>query len=79
MVVKVLAGIPGHTNSATRVALKYLNWVVQRYEDTGTVWEKYVALPQEDEPAERYDTVKFYGWSCASVVDLGRQVGFGKM
>lgn len=57
------------------VGVNYLKWVVQRYEETGTVWEKYLAVPEVTARSERYDTVSFYGWSCASVVEIGRLVG----
>lgn len=58
------------------VATNYLKWVIDRYEATGTVWEKYVAVPDIEEQAERYGTVSFYSWSCASVVEIGRQLRF---
>lgn len=64
--------------AAASIGINYLKWVVQRYEDTGTVWEKYLAVPNATEQAERYDTVSFYGWSCASVVQIGRLVGLDR-
>ena len=74
MVVEALS----KTTASTYVkstGMNYLNWVLQRYEETGTVWEKYLAVPDATEQAERYATVGFYGWSCASVVEIGRRVG----
>ncbi|MEO7223722.1 MAG: trehalase family glycosidase [Devosia sp.] len=61
-----------------RIGINYLKWVLERYEDTGTVWEKYLAVPDATEQDERYSTVSFYGWSCASVVEIGRLIGFDK-
>ena len=57
------------------IGINYLRWVIERYEETGTVWEKYLAVPDAAEQVERYGTVSFYGWSCASVVQIGRVVG----
>jgi alpha,alpha-trehalase len=57
------------------IGINYLSWVIERYEETGTVWEKYLAVPDATEQDERYGTVSFYGWSCASVVQIGRLVG----
>jgi len=56
-------------------ALNYLRSVLDRYDSTGTVWEKYLAVPDLAEQNERYGTVSFYGWSCASVVEIGRMIG----
>ena len=77
MVVSALSKTKAST-SVSRIGINYLKWVIQRYEDTGTVWEKYLAVPGAPEQAERYDTISFYGWSSASVVQIGRLVGLDR-
>ena len=78
LVVMVVQGLV-HANRrdvAERVGTNYLRWVLQRFEETGTVWEKYEAVADAPEqPDERYGTVNFYGWSSASVVEIGRMIG----
>lgn len=73
MVVSALSSIP--SAPVVAIGIKYLSWVIQRFEETGTVWEKYMAVPDAVEEPERYKTVSFYGWSCASVVQIGRLIG----
>jgi len=74
MVTEALAGKSGEA-AARRAGAKYLEWVLQRYDETGTVWEKYVAVPGEAETAERYGTVSFYSWAAASIAVIGRLLG----
>ncbi len=74
MVVEAL-GKTSASSYVKSVGINYLNWVLQRYEETGTVWEKYLAVPDAIEQTERYGTVSFYGWSAAAVVEIGRFVG----
>lgn len=74
MVVEAFDGSAAST-LVRDIGINYLDWVVRRYEETGTVWEKYLAVPDTTERSERYDTVSFYGWSCASVVQIGRFLG----
>lgn len=74
MVVEAFSGTFVSAN-VKDIAISYLTWVIQRYDETGTVWEKYLAVPDAAERSERYGTVSFYGWSCASVVHIGRLVG----
>lgn len=73
MVVEAFIGKPGE-QLAKSAGEKYLAWVIKRYDETGAVWEKYLALPDEVETTERYSTVGSYGWSFASVVQIGRLV-----
>ncbi len=77
LMMMVLTALTKTTASArlANVGTNYLKWVIRRYEETGTVWEKYLAVPEATELTERYSTVSFYGWSCASVVQIGRLVG----
>lgn len=77
LITMVLTALSKTTTSdhVKSIGSNYLKWVVQRYEETGTVWEKYLAVPAAVEQVERYVTVRFYGWSCASVVQIGRLVG----
>lgn len=74
MVVEALSKT-GASDVVKRIGSNYLNWVIGRFDETGTVWEKHVAVPGVPENSERYDTVSFYGWSCASVARIGRLVG----
>jgi alpha,alpha-trehalase len=80
LITMVLTSLSRPTMSAhvRSIGINYLNWVIQRYEETGTVWEKYLAVPDAAEQDERYGTVSFYGWSCASVVQIGRLIGLDR-
>jgi alpha,alpha-trehalase len=77
MVVTALERVDEHA-VASRVGTTYLEWVLECYRDTGTVWEKYLAVPATSTSDERYETVSFYGWSAASVVDIGRIIGLDR-
>lgn len=74
MVAEALTGTPGEA-AARRASANYLAWVLQRFEETGTVWEKYLAVPGEPQAPERYGTVSFYSWAAASVAVIGRYLG----
>lgn len=73
MIVEAFIGKPGEQD-AKRAGEKYLAWVIDRYEETGSVWEKYLASPEAIEAPERYATVGSYGWSVASVAQIGRLI-----
>jgi alpha,alpha-trehalase len=65
----------GYETEAKRIATKYLNLQLAIYKQTGKLWEKYnVVEGNLSLPRERYDVVPLHGFSCASLVYLGRQL-----
>ncbi len=65
----------GYETEARRIASKYLNLQLAIHEQTGKLWEKYnVVEGNLSLPRERYDVVPLHGFSCASVVYLGRRL-----
>jgi alpha,alpha-trehalase len=68
----------GYTVEGTRVASKFLGLMMQQYERTGHLWEKYnvvdgsVVLPNA-----RCGNIWMRGWTAAAAVLLGRRV-FGR-
>ena len=74
MVVEALSRSAAST-LVRAVGMRYLGWVVRCHQETGNVWEKYLAVPDAAQSSERYHTVSFYGWSSASVVHIGKFLG----
>lgn len=63
----------GHQDVARRIAAQVIATMIEVWERTGSLWEKYHAGTGGTElPVERYGSVPMHGWSSAAVVVLGR-------
>ena len=66
----------GFHDQAEEVALRLLTTILDRYRETGKMWEKYHAMDGGiDIPVERYPTAPMQGWTAAAVAVLGRRLG----
>ncbi|NDC88765.1 MAG: hypothetical protein EB075_08160, partial [Bacteroidetes bacterium] len=66
----------GYHHEAEEVALRLLTTILDRYRETGKMWEKYHAIDGGiDIPVERYPTAPMQGWTAAAVAVLGRRLG----
>jgi alpha,alpha-trehalase len=65
----------GFRTEAERIGGRFLGVIVEQYDKTGKLWEKYnvvdggITLPNS-----RYGTVPYVGWTAAAVVLLGRRL-----
>ena len=72
MIAEALARA-GFAAEAARVSEAFLRLMLDEYDRTGYLWEKYNVV--EDNlsiPLERSGSAKFHGWTSAAVVVLGR-------
>jgi alpha,alpha-trehalase len=73
----VTAGLDkyGHTESARRVSSRYLSLLMDQYNKTGQLWEKYNVVDGTLVlPNARYGNIPYHSYSAAAVVLLGRRV-----
>ncbi len=64
----------GFNEEARRIAKKYVTVIVEQYQVTGKMWEKYNVVDGNLEfPRERYNVPPFHGWTSAAAVVLGHQ------
>ena len=74
IVVEALDGYGFH-EEAGRIALLYLNLMIEEYDRSGKFWEKYnVVEGNVNLPRERTPVVPLHGWTTAAFVWLGRRV-----
>ena len=65
----------GYEAEAEEVATRLLLTILQQYEKTGKLWEKYHAENGGmDIPVERYPTAPMQGWTAATVAVFGRRL-----
>jgi alpha,alpha-trehalase len=65
----------GYVKEANRIAEKFIKLQLSLYQSTGKLWEKYnVVEGNLNLPVERYPAVPLHGWSCTSILHLGRAV-----
>lgn len=66
----------GYHEAAGRLARRFLTTMLDQYDRTGKLWEKYnaVAGGLAGLPEERYAAPPFHGWSAALVAVLGRRL-----
>jgi neutral trehalase len=73
MVVEALDA-NGFHEEAGRIALVYVQLMLQEYERTGKFWEKYnVVEGSVNLPRERTPVVPLHGWTTAAFAMLGRR------
>ena len=67
----------GYRIEAMNVATAFLDLQIRLFEKTEKLWEKYNVVSGDlNFPVERYRVPPLHGWSSASVVLLGRLLGF---
>jgi alpha,alpha-trehalase len=65
----------GYTEDGTRIASKFLALMMQHYERTGHLWEKYnVVDGRLFLPNARCGNIWMQGWTAAAAALLGRRV-----
>ena len=65
----------GYERAAERIAARFLALVLERYDETGMLWEKYNVVDGSLVlPNSRYGNVPMRGWTAAAVVLLGRRL-----
>lgn len=61
--------------AAQRIAEKYLRLMLELYEQTGKLWEKYNVVEGTTEiPVERAENVPFHGWTSSAAVLFGQLI-----
>ena len=69
----------GFAGEAETIATRYLSLILDVYQDTGALWEKYnVVDGGTSMPKERYQPPEFHGWTCTAVTLFGRRVFEGR-
>lgn len=65
----------GYSEEATRIAARFLTLVIDQYQRTGRLWEKYNVVDGSLVlPNSRYGNVPMRGWTAAAVALLGRRL-----
>jgi alpha,alpha-trehalase len=69
----------GFAGEAETIATRYLSLILDVYQETGALWEKYnVVDGGTSMPKERYQPPEFHGWTCTVVTLFGRRVFEGE-
>jgi alpha,alpha-trehalase len=70
----------GHFDAARRIASKFLRLVLDQYQATGKLWEKYNVVDGSLVlPNSRYGNVPMRGWTAAAAAVLGQRVFFDQV
>jgi len=65
----------GFEEKAQEIAQTYLTLILNLYQQTGELWEKYNVVKGNLEfPVERYTVPPMHGWTSATVVLFGKQI-----
>ena len=66
----------GFKEQAGRIAQKYITTVINCFEETGDLWEKYNVLNGSIEVKDEYDMPAMMGWTAAAFIEACYDVSF---